>query len=76
MIKPSSNFYQPFQGRASFVDPVCYLCFMSVMLYALSVPCHLVTARWEKADLLALLFAMFSCVLSLFHMVSWVGCGI
>ena len=28
----------------------------------LSVPCHLVAARWERADLLALLYVMFSCV--------------
>ena len=38
----------------------------------LSVPCSLVTTYWESTDLLALLCVMFSCVLSLSHMVSWV----
>ena len=52
----------------------CNLCFMFVFLnYAvLSVPCNLVVARWERADLLALLCAMFfSCVI----VVSLVRCG-
>ena len=40
------------------------------------VPCSLVVTCWERADLLALLCAMFSCVFSLSHMVSHVRCGI
>ena len=32
----------------------------------LSVPCSLVVTCWEKADLLALLYVMFSCVLVTF----------
>ena len=36
----------------------------------LSVPCSIVVTCWEKADLLALLYVMFSCVLSLSHIVS------
>ena len=39
---------------------------------ALSVPCSLVVTCWERANLLALLYVMFSCVLSLSHTVSWV----
>ena len=35
----------------------------------MSVPCSLEITCWESADLLALLFVMFSCVLSLSHMV-------
>ena len=41
----------------------------------LSVPCSLVVTCLERTDLLALLYIMFSCVLSLSHMVSWVRCG-
>ena len=45
----------------SFVDHFCHLCFMFVCHAVLSVPCsHLVTC-WERADLLALLYVMFSC---------------
>ena len=31
-------------------------------MFVLSVPCSLVVTCWEKADLLALLYVMFSCV--------------
>ena len=41
----------------------------------MSVHCSLVVTCWERADLLALLYVMFYCVLSLSHMVSWVRCG-
>ena len=41
-----------------------------------SVPCSPVVICWERADLLALLFALFSCVFfSLSHMVSRARCG-
>ena len=36
---------------------------------ALSVTCSLVVTCWERADLLTLLYVMFSGALSLFHMV-------
>ena len=43
---------------------------------AMPVSCSLVVTRWERADLLAFLYVMFSCVfLSLSHTVSWVRCG-
>ena len=61
MFKPSSIFfYWPFQGGASFVDPLCYLCFMSVLLSCLLLAA-LVTC-WDRAAHLALLYVMFSCV--------------
>ena len=41
----------------------------------LSVPCSLVVTCWKRADLFALLYVVFYCVLSLSHMVYWVGCG-
>ena len=42
----------------------------------LSVPCSPVVTCWERADIMALLYVMFSCVLSLFHMMFWVRCVI
>ena len=53
------------------MDPF-YLCFVSVCHTVSSVPCSVVITCWERADLLTLLYVMFSCVLSLSHMVSWV----
>ena len=50
---------------------VIYVC----VCQALSVHCTLVVTCWERANLLALLYVMFSCVLSLSHVVSWVKCG-
>ena len=41
----------------------------------LSVHLRLVVIYWERANLLALFYVMFSCVLSLSHVVSWVRCG-
>ena len=38
------------------MDLFCYLCFVFVML------CSLVVTCWEMANLLALLYVMFSCV--------------
>ena len=45
------------------MDPVCYLCVMFVFV----VTCSLLIACWKRADLLALLCGVFSCVLSLSH---------
>ena len=41
----------------------------------LSVHCSLVVTFWEMTDLLALLYLMFYCILSLSNVVSWVKCG-
>ena len=38
------------------MNPFCYLCFVPVMLSCLAITC------WERANLMALLYAMFSCV--------------
>ena len=43
--------------RSFFCGSFCYLCLSSVM----SVSCSLVVTCWEMADLLALLYVMFSC---------------
>ena len=40
------------------MDPVCYLCVMFVFV----VTCSLLIACWKRADLLALLCGVFSCV--------------
>ena len=57
------------------MDLFCYLCFVFVCHTVFSVHCSHVVTWWEMADLLALLYMMFSCVLSLSHMVSWVRYG-
>ena len=44
------------------MDPFFYLWFMFVCHTVLSVPCSLVITCWERADLLAFLYLMFSCV--------------
>ena len=50
------------QSGTSFVDHFYYLCFMCVCYAVLSVPCSLVVTCWTRADLLALLYVIFSCV--------------
>ena len=75
LFKTSSNkyFYWPFQDGASFVD---FLLFMFRVCHAvLSVYCSLVVICLERANLLALLCEMLTCVLSLSHLVSLVRCG-
>ena len=45
------------------MDHFCYLSFVFVFFHAvLSVSCSLVVTCWERADLLTLLYVMFSCV--------------
>ena len=44
------------------MNPFCYLCFVFVCHTVLFVPCSLVVTCWERADLLDLLYVMFSCV--------------
>ena len=46
-------FYGPFQGDTSFVDQLCYLCLVFVMLSRLFIAA-LWYPRGERADLLAL----------------------
>ena len=54
------------------MDHFCYLCFVFVTLSCLLQSCgHLL----GKGYLLALLCVVFSCVLSLSHVLSWVRCG-
>ena len=48
------------------MDPFCYLCFLYVYHTVLSVPCSLAVTCWEGADLLALLYVMFSCIFVIF----------
>ena len=68
-------YWRPFEGGASFADPICYLCFKVVctciyhaVLSFLAPCCRLL--GWD-----GLLFVGFSCVLLLFHVVSQVQCG-
>ena len=74
-FKPSSKtyFYWPFQGGTSFVDHLCFLCLVFLMLLRLFI-----AALWSPAGkgltswLLLVMFIVFSL---LSHEVSWVRCG-
>ena len=58
------------------MDPFLLFAFRVCLCHTvLSVPCSHVVTCWEKTGLLAVLCMMFSCVLSLSHMVSWVRYG-
>ena len=61
LFKPSSILLT-FQGDASFEDPFCYLWLMFVFYAVESVPWSIVVTCLERTDILALLFAVFSCV--------------
>ena len=73
-FKPSSKiFYWQFQGGTSFVDHLCYLCLVFVMLSHLFI-----AALWSpqgKRLTPWLLFAMFIVILLLSYLVSWDRCG-
>ena len=55
MFKPSSK---TFFTSSSFADPLCCLCFMSVMLSSVFCPSSLVVICWERAYLLARLYVL------------------
>ena len=70
---PVKYFYWPFQGGISFVDHLCYLCFVFVMLSRLFI-----AALWSpegKGLANWLLFVIFIVILLLSHLVSWDRCG-
>ena len=74
-FKPSSKlyFYWPFQGGASFVHHLCYLCHVLFMRSRLFI-----AFLWSPAGkglIYWLLFVMLIVFLSLSHVVSWVKCG-
>ena len=56
-----------FSGYLLFMFRVCHT--------VLSVHCSLVVIGWKRANLLVLLYVMFSCVFVISPMVSWVSCG-
>ena len=60
-----------FWGSFSFIYVSC----LSLLYVVLCVTCSLVITCWERVYLLDLLCVIFSCVLSLSHMVSQVRCG-
>ena len=64
MLKTSSNLLMTVPRRISFVDFFCYLWFMFVFLTlsCLFLVHSPVITCWERADLLALLCVVFSCV--------------
>ena len=63
MFKASSNFLTD-HSKAVFLLWIILLFMSHVCLYStvLSVPCSLAVTCWERADLLALLYVMCSCV--------------
>ena len=61
--------------RRCFVCGFFWLLMFCVCHVFMSIHCSLVVTYWERTGLLALLYVMFYCVLSLFHMVSCVRCG-
>ena len=57
------------------MDPFLLFIFHICLYYTvLSVPCRLAITCSETAELLALLYVILNCVLSLSHMVSLVRC--
>ena len=78
LFKPSSNFLTNHSKAVLFCGSFLLVVFRVCLSYCPVLPYILVISCWERTDLLALLYVMFSCVLSLSHlvyMVSWVRCG-
>ena len=71
---PVKYFYWPFQGGASFVDHLCYICLVLLCFRA-----HLfVDALWSPAGKRLtswLSFVMSNCDVVTFPLVSWITCG-
>ena len=71
-----AGLYWPFQGGASFEDPICYICCMLVFI----MPSYLFLATlWSPADmgwpLVCGVFLLLVFLLLLSHVVSQVQCG-
>ena len=74
MFKPSSNFLTDHSNEIYLLwirFVICLLCHT----FSFDL-CSLVVTCWERADILALVYVTFSCILSHSHMVSWVRYGI
>ena len=76
MFKPSSNFLNDRSKAVIFCGNILLFVFCVCLSSVWSVPCSLVVTYWEMAELLAVLYVMFFVFFTLFHMVSWVRCGI
>ena len=57
------------------MDHACLLFMFRVCLVFLSFYCIILVTCWERADHMALLYVVFSCVFSLYDVVSWVRCS-
>ena len=74
LCPPVEYLYWPFQGGTSFVDRLCFLCLVFLMLSRLFI-----AALWSppgKGLISWLLLVMFIVFLLLSQVVSWVRCGI
>ena len=60
MFNPSSNFLTDLYDAVLLLWIIFAICVL--FLTVLTVPCSLVVTCWERTDLLALLYVMFSCV--------------
>ena len=68
MFKPSSNFLLTVPMRCLFCGTILlFVVCVCLGHTVLSVSCSLVVTCWEIADLLALLYVMFSCVFDTFR---------
>ena len=70
---PVNMFLLTVPRRSFFVDHLCYLCLVFVMLSRLFI-----AALWSPAGkglTSWLLFVVLNCVLSFSHVVSWIRCG-
>ena len=59
--------YSNLSTDSSFVVHVCYLICVSCLSLSYCLVCSLQVTCWEKADMLAVLCMMFSCVFVIFH---------
>ena len=75
MSKPSSNFLTDY-SKAVLLLWILFVFRVCLCHAIFSDPCSLVVTCLKRADPLALLCVIFSCVLSLSDMVSWARCGI
>ena len=67
IFKPPSIFFLTVSMWCFFSGSFLLFVFRVCLSYCLSNPCRLVVPCWNRADLLALLFVMFSCVFVTFQ---------
>ena len=74
-FKPSSKSIFTDRSKAVLLLWIFFVIYFLFCNVFLSIHCSLVVTCLKRAGLLAHLYVMFYCVLSLFHVVPWVRCG-